>query len=58
MARTVRRKSKDDLLLEKERDTNIKKKSNVSRGNRKNKLRQIDYNNPSVLDELDDEYDY
>ena len=59
MARTVRRKSKDDLMLEKERDgTNNKRKGNVARSNKKNKLRQLDYTDPSVLDELDNEYEY
>lgn len=59
MARTVRRKSKDDLMLEKERNgANNKRKSNAARGNKKNKLRQLDYTDPSVLDELDNEYEY
>lgn len=59
MARTVRRKTKDDVMLEKERSggSNSRKKD-VSRNNKKNRLRQIDYTDPSVLEELEDEYDY
>jgi len=59
MARTVRRKTKDDVMLEKERSGGVNpRKKDVSRNNKKNRLRQIDYTDPSVLEELEDEYDY
>lgn len=58
MARTVRRKSKDDLILEKENNGNNQKNKKDSRTKRKNKLRQIDYTDPSVLEDLEDSYEY
>lgn len=58
MARTVRRKSKDDLILEKENNGNNHKNKKASRTKRKNKLRQIDYTDPSVLEDLEDSYEY
>lgn len=59
MARTVRRKTKDDVMLDRERTGGAdSRKKNISRNNKKNRLRQIDYTDPSVLEELEDEYDY
>jgi len=58
MARTVRRKTKDEVYLDKEKKGNSNSRKNISRNNKKNKLKKIDYNNPSLLEDLDDEYDY
>lgn len=55
MARTIRRKTKDEVYSDKERN-GIKQRKNISRNNTKKKFRQLDYNDPAVLDELEDEY--
>ena len=58
MARTVRRKTKDEVYLDKETKGSSNNRKNISRNNKKNKLKKIDYNNPALLEDLDDEYDY
>ena len=58
MARTVRRKTKDEVYLDKERKGSSNSRKNISRNNKKNRLKKIDYNNPALLEDLDDEYDY
>lgn len=58
MARTIRKKSKEDVLNEREFKRGGKKMTKRSRQNDRSRLKNIDYNDPAALEDMEDEYTY
>ena len=58
MARTIRKKSKEDVLNEREFKRGGKKVAKRSRQNDRSRLKNIDNNDPAALEDMEDEYTY
>jgi len=58
MAHTIRKKSKEDVLNEREVKKGGKKIIKRSRQNDRSRLKNIDYNDPAALEDMEDEYTY